>query len=89
MIKKLRMKGVPVTFFGETDNQRYKRLRKLEVDTEEGKINGGNLYDKVLKMNDEDFRKKQLEETDCIDEEKIKKLFSKLEESKNAKEEVQ
>jgi len=82
VIRKLRLLGVPVTFFGETDTQRYKRLRKIEVDSEDGKSTGGNVYDRALKMNDEDFRKKQLEDDEFIDEEKIKKLFSKLDAQK-------
>ncbi|EAR84715.2 PRP18 Pre-mRNA processing factor-like protein, putative (macronuclear) [Tetrahymena thermophila SB210] len=78
VIKKLRQFGVPVTFFGETDQQRYKRLKKLELDATENKNQGGNVYDKILKMNEEDFKKKQREEADYIDEEKIQKLFARL-----------
>lgn len=80
VVKKLRLMGVPVTFFGETDAQRFKRYRKLEVDTELTKNSGGNTIDKVLKMNDDDFKKKQMAEGNDIDEEKIKKLFARLNE---------
>lgn len=80
--KKLRAMGVPVTFFGETDSQRFKRLRRLEVDMDERKkISGdGNVFDKAYMMNDEDFKKKQLLEESELDEDKIAKLFAQLEE---------
>jgi len=71
VIRRLRTRGEPITFFGETDLEREKRLRQLEAMTPEADLQTGqqNDYQRSMKEISGEF--------DSDDREKKKKNSSK------------
>eukprot|EP01103_Thecamoeba_quadrilineata_P004790 TRINITY_DN1463_c0_g2_i1.p1 TRINITY_DN1463_c0_g2~~TRINITY_DN1463_c0_g2_i1.p1 ORF type:complete len:332 (-),score=71.30 TRINITY_DN1463_c0_g2_i1:277-1272(-) len=61
VIKRLRLRNEPITFFGETDLEREKRLRQLEVMTPEPDMQTGqrNDFDRAIKETDGELNKSQ------------------------------
>lgn len=57
-IERLRDLGHPITLFGETDMQRYKRIKALEKELHEGKVNPDLL---MLKQNEQKLLKEEQE----------------------------
>jgi len=61
VIRRLRARAEPITFFGETDLEREKRLRQLEAMTPEADLQIGqrNDFDKALKAIDGEFEQSE------------------------------
>eukprot|EP00927_Polykrikos_kofoidii_P063632 TRINITY_DN58485_c0_g1_i1.p1 TRINITY_DN58485_c0_g1~~TRINITY_DN58485_c0_g1_i1.p1 ORF type:complete len:451 (+),score=143.46 TRINITY_DN58485_c0_g1_i1:98-1450(+) len=76
VIDRLRQMGFPITLFGETDMQRYKRLRHLEKEAHDGKTNPDVLMleqvneSQRLAMQDQKENEAEAMEDEDEDEEK-------------------
>eukprot|EP00276_Gloeochaete_wittrockiana_P003029 CAMPEP_0184658908 /NCGR_PEP_ID=MMETSP0308-20130426/27297_1 /TAXON_ID=38269 /ORGANISM="Gloeochaete witrockiana, Strain SAG 46.84" /LENGTH=297 /DNA_ID=CAMNT_0027098263 /DNA_START=52 /DNA_END=942 /DNA_ORIENTATION=+ len=53
VIRRLRLRGEPATFFGETDEQRDERLRQLEAAQEDSGNGEKNVFQELLNQQDE------------------------------------
>jgi len=84
IFKRLRARGEPVTFFGETDWARYERLLKLEKESLDHVKHDehANVFQKDLELNEDEFKKIM----DVVDEDiPMEKLVERLEKNKKPK----
>jgi pre-mRNA-splicing factor 18 len=78
IIKKLRGLKLPITYFGETDWQRYERLKKATDERlDEGLKHDGNTFYKDLTLGDREFKNMVDVADEKLEEEKIEKIFDK------------
>jgi len=64
VIDRLRGMGCPITLFGETDMQRYKRLRQIEKEAHEGKKNPDLLMLEQVHLQQRQLQQQQDEDDD-------------------------
>ncbi|EGG22339.1 putative RNA splicing factor [Cavenderia fasciculata] len=90
IIKRLRLRGHPITYFGETDQDRAERLRLLEENEPVEYHQGENDFAKLLKeidddgddVHDEDGKKKK-KDTDYLDQDNEDDLKVEAKKSKD------
>lgn len=83
VIKRLRALKQPITYFGETDWQRYERLKKIANERiDEGLKREGNTFHKDMTISDREFKSMVEVADETLEEEKIEKIFDKREQYK-------